>query len=311
MKKAFTLVELLVVIAIIGMLVGLLLPAVQQAREAARRMQCSNKLRQVGLAIMNFESAQTSFPYGGRRGDGKTPGSGTFQTEPLKSKHFRESWFLHLMPYLELNGEYMAMDHDYNIFWEGNVPYVQPKDIYFCPDDIVGAIWDGDNGERRQSKGSWRINYGETDLSQSKMYSNIAVEKAPFEMNKQRKIGEFRDGLSNTIFLSEGLVGNEDNTARDVRNTLFSEIEGGSSFMTNFQPNSGYDHSIWADEGILPEAPCVAVSPYYGQARSRHTNGVNATRGDNSLQFISDSIDLEVWKALGTIAHGDLVQEAN
>ncbi|MDO4582753.1 MAG: DUF1559 domain-containing protein [Planctomycetia bacterium] len=313
-NNAFTLVELLVVIAIIGMLVGLLLPAVQQARAAARRMQCANKMRQYGLAFLNYETQNQKFPWGTQRGDGKTnppDGSGGWVAGSGAKNQIRRSFLVWIWPYLELNANYQEFNFDYNPGnWQNsnNMSLCQPVAIYFCPDDRPNALWSPSDGTKSSySKGNYVVNFGELDLSKSKLNLNCQLKKAPFDINLRRTAGEFRDGLSNCVFLSEVLISPLDSDY-DMRGLVFYEVDAGAHFMTNQQPNSGWDYQICQGEPI-PGVTCSGGTPYRIPARSNHSNGVNAVRGDGSVSFVSNSIDLDVWKSLGTICEGDIVSE--
>ncbi|MDO4582669.1 MAG: DUF1559 domain-containing protein [Planctomycetia bacterium] len=316
-RTGFTLVELLVVIAIIGMLVGLLLPAVQQARAAARRMQCANKLRQIGLAHLNYESSNRYFIYGAQHGDGITScqKKAVFETlgnikQGVSGKGYNgilRGWTLPLWPYLELMGNYQGFDQEYNYTAPRNLPYCQPEAIYFCPDDRPNATWKGDGDLYISSKGNYVLNFGFLNREASSGKCNVVDSemRAPFELNTRRQVSEFRDGLSNTVLMSECLVPVADE-ARDWRGGIMAPRPGGSHFMTNHQPNSGTDY-ILCDNAQYPLPNVVSVNsvPYFTSARSRHSGGVNAVRGDGSLVFVSNSIDSEIWIAMGTIARGE------
>ncbi len=118
-KKGFTLVELLVVIAIIGVLVGLLLPAVQSAREAARRMSCSNNMKQLGLALLNYESAFKVLPP---------------SRIALSNPTFQQSWTMMILPHLEQGNNYNLYDKNLNWFHQNNLPVTTQQIATFkCP----------------------------------------------------------------------------------------------------------------------------------------------------------------------------------
>ena len=124
-SSAFTLVELLVVIAIIGILIGMLLPAVQSVREAARRTACMNNLRQIALATISFHDARGAFP----------PARTTTQTEilPLFINNSPESWFVHILPFIEMINLYKQWDFRYRYEFQPKVAVETPVGVFLCP----------------------------------------------------------------------------------------------------------------------------------------------------------------------------------
>jgi len=313
-RSAFTLVELLVVIAVIGMLVGLLLPAVQQARAAARRMQCMNQMKQYGLAFANYESAEKKFPYGSQRGDGKTRfwgnGSGWVGGSSQNSS-IRRSFLVWIWPYLDMMPNYQQFNFDYNpgnYKNSNNMTLTQPAPIYYCPDDRVGARWAPEDGTgSKYAKGNYVVNFGELDLTKSKVDLNRAVkDDGIFDMNIRFTVAQIHDGLTNSVFMSEVRVSPEDSDY-DFRGHIFYEEEAGCHFMTNQQPNTGFDYQIARGQQI-PGVTCRQTSPYRVTARSNHAGGVNAVRGDASVFFCSNSIDLDVWQAYGTRSGDETIQ---
>jgi len=289
----FTLVELLVVIAIIGMLVGLLLPAVQQAREAARKMQCSSAIRQWGLAHLNYESAQKKFIFGFIRGVGNNPFD--------KTVHCRLSFVPFLWPYIEQQGLYSQFDFKQNFYTNANQPVTQAEvPIYFCPSDRPGAHWTADTYNR--SRGNYVLNWGYMYFNPQKSPDTTSVtkQKAPFGSNRQTAIREIKDGLSNTVFLSEVLIPEQDSDF-DMRSDFFNDEYCGPCFMTFNRPNTGTD-SVMARQSNPPHAVNNGnEASEYVSARSSHSTGVNALFGDGAGTFVSNNIELEVWRALGTI----------
>jgi len=325
MKRAFTLVELLVVIAIIGMLVGLLLPAVQQARSAARRMQCTNQLKQLGLAHMNYESANKYFIYGGQHGDGVTHPSkkrlyenatGKIRTASGGYDGVLMGWVVPLWPYLDMMSNYQGYDHDYNCTAPRNLPYVAAAPVYYCPDDKPGAMWMGDGDTYPEAKSNFCLNSGFINRSKSsasgtyQFYNVVDTDmRAPFELNMHRRIAQIKDGLSNTVFMSETIVAIDD-AARDWHGICFCPRPGGMNFMTNNKPNGGTDY-IYSEPNKYkhPRVPIINSMPYFVSARSNHAGGVNSVRGDGSVFFVSENINADTWIALGTIAKEDVVEE--
>jgi prepilin-type N-terminal cleavage/methylation domain-containing protein/prepilin-type processing-associated H-X9-DG protein len=260
-RSGFTLIELLVVIAIIAVLIALLLPAVQAAREAARRAQCTNNLKQLGLAIANYESANNCLPSGdiykatGIPGLCKTPGFGNgCQNTP---------WFVLMLPYLEQSTLYSAFNASIGI--EGVGPllgYVVNSTVhrtqlpsFQCPSDIpqslsfqlisqtTGALpafpWSA-------TKGNYGANWGNCDYGQGVFgyFTRNLFLQSPFGITSDGtgpitiRIASVTDGTSNTHFCSELLQGAPD----DIRGTIWVDNPGGGTYMTRFTPNGYRDY---------------------------------------------------------------------
>ncbi|MBU4397768.1 MAG: DUF1559 domain-containing protein, partial [Planctomycetes bacterium] len=198
--RGFTLVELLVVITIIGILIALLLPAVQAAREAARRVQCSNNLKQWGLAMANYEQANGWFPYGVIYGSA----SGNTGTNPTGIATIstpgdwqRQSFVIALWPFLEQSGIYDQWDPKYTFYSPKNrqMTAVQAT-VYFCPSDRRGW-WSADTWKSR-TRGNYVLNWGYCDYFQTQPQG---FKVGPFAPNRQYLAAHISDGLSNTMFM--------------------------------------------------------------------------------------------------------------
>lgn len=297
-SKGFTLVELLVVIAIIGVLVALLLPAVQSARASARRMQCLNSLKQWGLAMHMYESTSKYFPHGTIRGSGWQPDGAT----GANGEHRRQSFVPSLWPYLEqgtLDAEY---DYNWSFYSQQNLKVVVKQlPIYFCPDDRQG-FWKGDIYVR--SRGNYVVCWGNGNYWQL----NRDFTTSAFGPNRQSTIGDIGDGMSNTMFMSEVLQAAADEDF-DFRGDFFNDDQSCAQYMTHNTPNTGVDSTVCVD----PEnpAPCLRTSSESVAARSHHSGGVNVQFGDGSVRFISSGIALAVWQAMGSSDWGDVVTGEN
>ncbi len=295
-RAGFTLVELLVVIAIIGVLVALLLPAVQAAREAARRTRCVNNLKQYGLAMQNFHDTYLKLPYAGH-------------TVP------RTSWVSQLWPFFEQGN----LKDKYNT----TLGFFQPPNtvpstfngllctkipMYYCPSDRPNAMWQGDSFWR--TRGNYVVSWG--PITQPYTPPTIPVAFAPFgytdfastNMPRQTRFGEITDGLSNTLLMSEITMDRKD-TSRDQRGDVNND-QGANRFMTINTPNRGTDNmdGPWCE--TRPDAPCLAasVNGHY-TVRSRHPAGVNAAMCDGSVRFVSNAVALNSWQAVSTMNGGD------
>ncbi len=266
-RRGFTLIELLVVIAIIAVLIALLLPAVQAAREAARRIQCTNNLKQLGLAIANYESSQNSFPsadiWGTNNGFGCSWGFGNnCQNTP---------WFVLMLPYIEQS----AFSNAFNLsigtegpmyagFVVNSTVEITKIASFQCPSDNVQtfnifslASLVGLSYSWGVSKGNYGINWGNCDYGQG-ITGGAFVGKgffrtSPFGISPSQtgpllvRVASVTDGLSNTQFVSEILQGASD----DLRGLVWGDNPGGGSYMTRFGPNGTQD--FWAS-GINVDA---------------------------------------------------------
>ncbi|MEQ1829678.1 MAG: DUF1559 domain-containing protein [Pirellula sp.] len=323
-RTGFTLVELLVVIAIIGILVGLLLPAVQAAREAARRMQCSNNIKQLGLALLNYESAYKVFPPGGfHNRDGYGAASNSTSWGP--------SWQVVVLPFFEQT----ALHARYNftsLFARENPTVVGVKiPSLICPTDTADINFDGAGtfaGVATQfARGNYAGNAGRGNAFSTGDYAK-SIARGPFSLGGPgTKIGGLADGTSNVLFVSEIIIANR-NT--DVRGAWAYPVGayfcGGSRFdnpptpQEFLRPNgnalddsmrdrSSFCSSVFATDRNLRCLAPVATNRAYQTARSRHTGGINASRGDGSVTFISSAIDLPIWLRLLSQSDGEVLGE--
>ncbi len=294
-RRGFTLVELLVVIAIIGILIALLLPAVQAAREAARRSQCSNNLKQLGLAMHNYHDTYKTLPIGAF--------SCCWGT-----------WKVPVLPYIEqqaLADQYAegpkCTDDVQNRYGHSvNLPVTTAEGIsaFYCPSDQenspIGDI---------QSH-NYVINFGNTGYSQQSNLNGVIFAGAPFKRvtsncigGKQKVCQDFAsilDGLSNTLMLSEVIIGQ----GSDLRG--FSWWSDACQFTAYLPPNSPLPDRIYSASycnNNPPNPPCAVsttADPTMFAARSRHPGGVQATKCDGSADFVSETIDIDTWRAMST-----------
>ena len=320
-RSGFTLVELLVVIAIIGILIALLLPAVQAAREAARRMQCSNNLHQIGVAALNHENMNQQFPFG------------TMGCNKEKDEWMGYSGFTKLLPFLEQGSTLESFDLDQ--FWDvgaNAIVLATPIPAYQCPsDDSAGRIcklrphanvtcdWSRSNyvmcfgPTRYWSPGNWpQYRSDQCEMPQSSLDTG-----GPFMFHYGRKIGEFTDGTSHTAMFSEVRSGKRsDYTQADSLVDLRGLWPGYgvlSSYLHLNTPNSGVPDGLLSshcDAISNANAPCVGGTPWDDlniTARSFHPGGVNVAFADGHVDFYTDSVDLDLWQALSTIAGGEVI----
>ena len=308
---AFTLVELLAVVAIIGTLVGLLLPAVQAAREAARMSQCVNNLKQWGIAMHNHHDATKYLPYGNNR----CYPLGSEATKP-NTRPQRRTFVISLWPYLEQSDLFSAYDPNRPFYDQttnasgrsnqslGNTP----ASHYYCPSDKPGAKAAADQYVR------CRLNYV-VNFGPNVLFSAGAV--APFGWDTssgmanfvpyRKSLKDITDGTSKTLLISEARVPQVD-ASGDFRGDVLNE-EAQLWFMAVSTPNSGADMTSApgkCDSTVNTYLPC-SFGENAAAARSRHPSGVNAVMCDGSVRFFADSIQLSTWAALSTMNQGETI----
>ncbi|WP_406699591.1 DUF1559 domain-containing protein [Singulisphaera sp. Ch08] len=324
-RVGFTLIELLVVIAIIAVLIALLLPAVQSAREAARRSQCVNNLKQIGLAMHNYESSNSCLPPGQ-----KSCCWGTwlvFILPQVEQQALFNAWnFGGDLVYYQMGSQYDAPLR-YGGVANGTVS-ASRVNAYMCPSDGTGTSLSGIgptvNGIKYNvTSQNYVVNYGNLQTSQAANFSfggiTFAFGGAPFTdmnagaagMGGQKVIGfsGISDGLSNTLLVSEIVVGTgkggQYNASYDLRG--FSWWGSAASFTSWLAPNSSQpdvtESSAYCVYPYQSNPPCVeptATLSRLNGVRSRHSGGVNATMGDGSVRFVKNSVSIPVWRALST-----------
>jgi prepilin-type N-terminal cleavage/methylation domain-containing protein/prepilin-type processing-associated H-X9-DG protein len=297
-RSAFTLIELLVVIAIIAILIGLLLPAVQKVREAAARAQCSNNLKQWGLAMQSYHD--------------------TFKSLPLGINHNpRTTWVPFLWPYVEQQSVASLYGNpSTQQFYLPNAiiqnslngACAQPIALYYCPSNRPNALDTHDAYWR--CRGNYVVNWGVREIP----LQNASLPLAPFALQSDNNtvvkvtLLSITDGTSNTLMMSERLVTVNDsdlNSNGDIFNDDGTQI--GAVFMTINTPNSTTPDAIYCGINNIPGAPCVQETGFsQATARSNHSNGVNALFCDGSVHFVTNAIPASVWAALGTSNGGEV-----
>ena len=367
-RRAFTLIELLVVIAIIAILVSLLLPAVQQAREAARRTQCKNNLKQLGLALHNYLSTFDCFPPARLAPDYTVGGTqvASYTTYPNTLPSGAATGFrsVHtfLLPYMDQGNIYNLINFSVPTSVRmtlSGVPinanytaYANAAGLFLCPSDP--------NSDRVITENNYRANFGGSTphggaISTTQNGVLTSPGNGAFTIGRITKDRDFTDGLSNTAMFSERCKGSGKDMASTLPNRQFDVITspnrrqgplvtddlyneclnapplvssfnfnsmgrwlGGSDFSNGWPfgfysatlynhvatPNwRGYDCGNWS---AIIDAPGE-----YGiiSARSLHTGGAQVQLGDASVRFVSENIDLQVWRSVGSRDGGEVVGE--
>jgi prepilin-type N-terminal cleavage/methylation domain-containing protein/prepilin-type processing-associated H-X9-DG protein len=311
--RGFTLIELLVVIAIIAVLIALLLPAVQAAREAARRIQCTNNLKQLGLAFHNYHSANDCFPPG--------------ELALPSMSGVRYTWTGFILPYIEQGTLANAYNFALGMGAGGGIGSVDNDTVfktriatYGCPSDSAGV--DGNGYARSNYVATYSPDGAMVEPGAPFTYDNCnnnpgtqpATRKALSNINVTRGIRDIRDGSSNTVALSELLAG-PDGTY-DFRGQWMTDF--GQQYTHHRPPNTSVPDSFWFIVGAppyctntKPGAPCAGTAACWSTedfaARSYHSGGINAAMADGSVRFFKNSINLSVWQAIASINAGEVV----
>ncbi|QDT65470.1 DUF1559 domain-containing protein [Calycomorphotria hydatis] len=308
--RGFTLIELLVVIAIIAVLISLLLPAVQQAREAARRSQCKNNLKQLSLGLHNYHDSHKTFPIGN---DCHPHGSVPANISPTLRG---STWWVLIMPFIDLANIYQKLDFTIDDeLYEQEIDGVKIRDlnqvypVIDCPSDPTpnyrSVARQGVFSNYAGSIGShdpWWNPPG--DRCQTLVLDGDGI----FFAASRIRMRDITDGTTNTLMLGELLI-SDGTVQEDVRGRIWLGRHGGALFTTNNPPNwvlGDEIHTLWCDSGT--NTLCTASLPQRSIAlRSMHAGGVHASLADGSVQFFSENIDAQLWSNLGNRRDGNAI----
>lgn len=333
-RMAFTLIELLVVIAIIAILIALLLPAVQQAREAARRSQCKNNLKQIGLALHNYHDTFKVLPFGK---------GASYTGVPAYAR-----WSQHAMilPYLDQAPLYTSLDFNYAPETPGMTsagPSFMPAStnptganaaqsrtyvsVFICPSDRgLAAGWNGQNNYAG-NQGGWLCDRSDTPGIAGTDSAPTEIQTGVFYYLSKVRSADVTDGMSNTAFFSEKIRGQG---TPDPKTDLLVMAHQTSLAATQtacraLDPTTALPlTSSWGFSWVMGENCCTQYNhvdvpnarscagtgfpngmtnmAMQVSAGSRHVGGAHVMMGDGAVNFASDNIDLAVWRALGTRA---------
>jgi prepilin-type N-terminal cleavage/methylation domain-containing protein/prepilin-type processing-associated H-X9-DG protein len=338
-RRGFTLIELLVVIAIIAVLIALLLPAVQAAREAARRLQCTNNLKQIGLALHNYENANGAWPpcliwvfrgYDGTLTTGPTNAIQTYKSE--------WSVIARICPFLELGTTYAAINFDYT--------YDDPQNttasattlaMLLCPSDPLAGPMDDGHGRNEGT-----MSYGNLEGDWFVWFYPGPQNRSAFSPNYSRQLAQFTDGLSNTMVFGESQISHHQLHSCSSNGGMtpysFPDPSQSPALIQSMAPPVCIEkvqaHQKWSNGKVFFNGVTTALTPNTKvllpgdpnptdlvthdenqggatfaalTADSYHPGGVNCLLADGSVRFIKDSINGLAWRALGTIAGGEVI----
>ena len=300
LRAGMTLIELLVVIAIIGILVGLLLPAVQAAREAARRIQCANNLKQIGLAAIQHAVAYGIFPSG-------------CQTSKNLPSNQRFMWSGQILPFIEQTNLRRSVDPD--LPWDSFLPNITAMQtvltVFRCPSSGAPATFDQIVADRIPctylgcASGTIGVESGPGPLISEENQDGALYT------NSRTRQRDFTDGLTNTMLVAEalflpGVVGPDHNNSLQV----IDHWSVGSPGMGENEMSEALGSTA-----ILPNAwkkmPLGFIEDIELGFSSRHPSSVQAVFADGRIQVISESISASVWSAIGTRDRGEVASLDN
>jgi len=294
LRRAFTLIEMLVVIAIIAILIGLLLPAVQKVRAAAARVKCQNNLKQIGLAALNYDSANGGLP------------PRCQVVDPYRG------WGVIILPYLEQDNVYRIYDMTRSFYDPANGPAVAfPMPMFICPMNpqpgrVVNLVdVNGNQTGTMGAEGDYFVpNSVDAFWWPEPQRTNAADElEAPaMAHTTNRPLAQITDGTSNTLLVSE-LAGRPDQWIKGMRQPSNANLR----FPYWWGPWASYNSCIyktWSDDGHTPGGFCTINCNNSWGIYSFHNSGVNALFVDGSVHFLREGLSRDVFAALITRAGG-------
>lgn len=294
-NEGFTLIELLVVIAIIGILVGLSLPAITAVREAARRTECQNQLRQIALASLSFETAFRRFPYA----------SNNFELNPNAPNAAFRSAFTDLLPYADQENRYQTYQPSLSFLAPENIQVISQRvSFYLCPSmNIPRTIPDPTLDPKEVgAPSSYVVSAGSNNA-----YGFAGPQNGPFIFDRNPLNGKksapvraanVRDGLSNTIFVGEMDYGLTNYYYANTTTPKWGSVAWGVGLP---------GHSVGTTIGIFNSNKLVTGLNEWQTFRSDHPGGANFAFGDGSTRMIATTTDDSILDALASIAGGEVI----
>jgi len=328
-QSAFTLVELLVVIVIIVILIAMLLPAVQSTREVSRRVQCANKLRQISLGARAYQGVHEVFPPGGISPADPTAEDCGWNRPGLPDWSSDYVWTILILPFIEQQRVYDMYDFSKPNSDPANGPARSQLIMsYICPDDepqineprpgqpghedcpATGRACNWDRWSRLRI--NYAANYGNTGYAQADI-GTVKFLGGFFTNGTAYTPAHIKDGLSNTIAFGEVLPVHGPGYSGPPGDGMIAE--GGQAFEGYLTPNSSSADVVanTCHNVRIIEVPCVfnrQDNTQYIASRSVHPGGVNTAMGDGSTHFYSDTIDVQVWRALCSSWGGEVIDPA-
>jgi len=311
-RRAFTLIELLVVIAIIAILISLLLPAVQQAREAARRTQCKNNLKQIGLALHNYADTHGIFPLE------------TFYGQRANGTHFYGSWIPQILSYFDQGALGNLYDHNSSFFEPNNRAAIETKlTLFECPSTPGGTQMTTTLRMRNPSswdivtdRGAYTSDYaGQRGINPATYSLYVPGGISPqnqgiFGGGAGTRIRDITDGTTNTIIVHESSgrsqwLRHDHVTGQVVRNP--PEFGGWFDYWAG--PCAGWMYGF-EDNGLTTLGPrFINASNKWANPFSFHTGGVTAAMADGSVRFLNENMSNQVFIGLCTDSAGEVIGE--
>lgn len=313
-RSAFTLVELLVVIAIIGLLVGLLLPAVQAAREAGRRMQCSNNVKQLGLAFHHYHDSHKVFPpaYVSQTGGGGLHGPPDPDTRDAGPGW---AWGSLLLPFLEQSPLHDSLDFARPCWDPVNAaPARTQLGLFLCPSATgtngpMQVLSDSGTVLATFSRSCYVLNAGQNEPWVLTVDNYEGIADGPFYRNSAIRIAKVTDGLSNTVFVGEHHPVLSDKTWVGVVPGAMVCPKPRFAFWgcepAGILVNCHSGPCTYADPPVIhpPNSPICAPCQMYAE----HPGGCNVLLGDGSVRFVAETINQLQWAGASSIAKGEVV----